>query len=362
MPTPSFTTPPLVPRAPMAIDPDAAYDAVLARAPDADFVYAVVTTGVYCRTSCRARRPRRENARFFRTTAEARAAGYRPCKRCRPDAAPADVRVAERIAELCRAIDGRIDDPPTLADLADQAGLSPSHTHRLFKRVTGLTPRGYAQARRAQRFREGLAGAPTVTAAIYEAGFGSSSRCYEKADAMLGMTPSAYRAGAPGKVIRYAIGPCSLGRVLVAATERGICAILLGDGAEELVADLRGRFGAAELAPSAELAAELADVVATVDDPSRPFALPLDVRGTAFQQKVWEALRTIPCGQTTTYSELAAAIGKPKAVRAVASACANNPVAVVVPCHRVRRKDGGLAGYRWGVDRKRMLLDRESDE
>lgn len=346
---------------PAFIDPDAAYEAVLARAADADFVYAVVTTGVYCRPSCAARRPRRDNARFFHTTEEARAAGYRACKRCKPDDAPARRRDAARVAELCRLIE-ESDATLSLATLAAHAGLSPSHTHRLFKSVTGLTPRAYARARRAERLRSELPEAESVTAAIYEAGFGSSSRAYENTDAILGMTPSAYRAGAPGRRIRHAVGTCSLGRVLVATTERGVCAILLGDDADELTADLRQRFASAELVASTELGDALAQVVSAVDDSSARFELPLDVQGTAFQQRVWTALREIPVGETTSYSELAAAIGKPSAVRAVATACAQNPVAVVVPCHRVRRKDGSLAGYRWGADRKRRLLDRESEE
>lgn len=345
---------------PAPIDPDVAYAAVLARAEDADFVYAVVTTGIYCRPRCRAKRPRRDNARYFHTPDQARVAGYRACKRCDPDAATPR-RDVDRVARLCRLIDDRVDAPPSLAELADHAGLSASHTHRVFKSAMGMTPAAYARARRAERFRAGLAEAPSVTEAIHEAGFGSSSRCYEHTDNLLGMTPSAYRSGAPGQTIQYATGPCSLGRVLVAVTERGVCAILLGDDAAELVDDLKRRFDAADLVPSTALTEELRQVVAAVDR-HQPLALPLDVRGTAFQQRVWAALGAIPAGQTVSYGELAAGIGKPEAVRAVASACAANPLAVVVPCHRVRRQDGTLGGYRWGLERKRELLDREADD
>jgi len=322
----------------------------------AAFFYAVVTTGVYCRPDCGARRPRPENVRYFETTAAAEAAGYRACKRCRPDEAVAGDEV---VAAACRRIAAAAA-VPSLNSLAAAAGLSPFHFHRRFKAVTGVTPRGYAAGLRARRVREGLAGAARVTEAIFDAGFESAGRFYAEAAGFLGMTPSAYRAGGAGEDIFYALGSCGLGAVLVAASGAGICAISLGDDAAALVADLRKTFPAARVAEDEAFAAVLGQVIAFVEAPRRDLGLPLDIRGTAFQLRVWEALRRIPAGTTASYAEIAAAIGAPKAVRAVAGACAANTLAVAVPCHRAKRADGGLAGYRWGVARKRRLLEVEA--
>ena len=343
--------------------PDAAsarWAAVRARDADAAFVYAVATTGVFCRPSCAARPARPEHVSFFPTADAARQAGFRPCKRCRPDLPPKAEREQALIAKACRRIESA-EEPPSLAELANGAGVSPSHFHRLFRRITGLTPRGYAAGCRARLLHAALPAAPTVTEAFYGAGFNSPGRFYAAAPGLLGMTPSAYRAGAPGELIRHAAGNSALGVVLVAATGIGVCAILLGDDAETLAADLRARFPRARLEPGdAQFSAWVAAVVSFVDAPAAgSLALPLDIRGTAFQRRVWEALRAIPPGETRTYSAVAAGLGAPNAVRAVAGACAANPLAVAVPCHRVVGRDGGLSGYRWGLHRKRALLDRE---
>mgnify|MGYP001235099283 CR=1 FL=1 len=317
---------------------------------------AVSSTGVYCRPPCGARRPRPENVAFFADGEEARAAGFRPCKRCRPDEQGRETRL---VAEACRAIE-TAGDMPSLEDLAAQAGLSPSHFHRLFKAATGLTPRAYAVAERAHRVREGLARAGSVTSAIYEAGFNASSRFYEASNAMLGMTPTDYREGGAQARILFALGQCSLGAILVARSARGICAISLGDDPEMLLRDLQDRFPKADLVGGDEAFERVvAEVVGFVEDPGLGLGLPLDIRGTAFQQRVWQALRDIPAGETATYAEVARRIGEPKAVRAVAGACAANAIAVAIPCHRVVRTDGSLSGYRWGVARKRDLLARE---
>jgi AraC family transcriptional regulator of adaptative response/methylated-DNA-[protein]-cysteine methyltransferase len=325
-----------------------------------EFFYAVETTGVYCQASCAARLPRPENVAFYTTRAEAERAGYRPCLRCRPDQAPVVERHAELVAELCRMIESS-DGVPTLAELAARAGLSTFHTHRLFKAVTGVTPRAYAAARRAERTRARLQAAPSVTAAIYDAGFHSAARFYAQAPDMLGMTPTAYKAGGVELPIRFAVGQCSLGAILVAATGRGVCAILLGDDPEELVHDLERRFRRARLdGADPSFAAVVARVVAVVEGTQPAATLPLDIRGTAFQQRVWKELAKIPPGATRSYHDIAKAIGRPKAVRAIAQACAANALAVAIPCHRVVRTDGALSGYRWGVERKRVLLDREA--
>lgn len=329
------------------------------RAADGTFVYSVKTTGVYCRPSCAARRANPQNVEFHRTPADAEAAGFRACKRCRPaDDAP-ERQHAATVAAICRSIDAA-DAPLSLEVLARQAGLSPYHFHRVFKAVTGVTPRAYAAAKRADRVRRELETSPTVTEAIYGAGFNSGGRFYDSADALLGMAPKAFRAGGAGTEITFAVGECSLGSVLVAQSDRGICAILLGDDPEVLVRDLQDRFPRATLIGGAQnFEQTAARVIAMVDDPSRGLGLPLDVRGTAFQQRVWQALRQIPVGTTATYAEIARRIGAPRSVRAVAGACAANPVAVAIPCHRVVRTDGGLSGYRWGLERKRALLARE---
>lgn len=330
------------------------------QAADGTFVYSVKTTGVYCRPSCPARPARPENVAFHATPAAAERAGFRPCKRCKPDQPPLAERQAAQVAALCRLIETS-DRVPTLDELASSAGLSAFHTHRLFKSVTGVTPRAYAAAHRARRVRGELETRATVTEAIYGAGFGSSARFYAAANAVLGMTPTAYRAGGTGSEIRFAIGQCTLGAILVAATERGVCAILLGDDPEALAHDLERRFPRARLVGAdAGFERLVAQVVGLVEQPELGTELPLDIRGTAFQQRVWKALRRIPAGKTASYAEIARRIGAPRSVRAVAQACAANALAVAIPCHRVVRTDGDLSGYRWGVERKRALLDREA--
>jgi AraC family transcriptional regulator of adaptative response/methylated-DNA-[protein]-cysteine methyltransferase len=328
-------------------------------AQDGRFVYAVRTTGIYCRPGCPSRLPKPANVEFFGDTSAAEAAGYRPCQRCRPKDAPLAARQAELVAEACRAIEAA-EEVPTLDQLAAQAGLSAFHFHRIFKAVTGLTPKDYASAHRGRRMRQELAEAGSVTDALYGAGFNSSGRFYAAADRLLGMKPAAYRKGGAAAEIRFAVGQCSLGAILVAQSERGICAILLGDDPETLVRDLEDRFpNAILIGGDAGFEALVAKVVGFVEAPGLGLDLPLDVRGTAFQERVWQALRDIPAGRTVSYSELAEAIGAPGAVRAVAGACAANKIAVAIPCHRVVRNDGGLSGYRWGVERKRALIERE---
>jgi len=342
---------------------DPRWAAVVARdlAADGKFFYSVKTTGVYCRPSCAARAARPENIEFHLTAADAERAGFRPCKRCKPDQPPLAERHAARVAELCRLIE-TAETVPSLEELANHAGLSPHHLHRLFKAVTGLTPKAYATAHRAQRMRTELERSSTVTEAIYSAGYSSNGRFYEKSNQVLGMTPTNYRAGGANTEIRFAIGECSLGSILVAASRRGVCAILLGDDPDALARDLQDRFPRADLiGGDARFEQLVAKVVAFVEAPGLGLDLPLDVRGTAFQQRVWQALREIPAGATVSYAEIAKRIGAPKAVRAVAQACAANALAVAIPCHRVVRNDGGLSGYRWGVDRKRALLDREAN-
>jgi len=329
-------------------------------AADGSFVYGVVTTGVYCLPSCGSRAARRENVRFYADNDTAEAAGFRACKRCRPDGASLAVRQTEQVVALCRYIEG-LDQPPTLQALASHAGLSPSHLSRIFKKVTGVTPKGYCKLHQSKRVCAALRAADSVTDAIYSAGYSSSSRFYENADAIIGMTPTEFRAGGTALPIRFAVGECSLGSVLVAATERGICTVTLGDDPEVLVRDLERRFFEAELIGSdARFMSLVARVVGLIESPQTGLDLPLDIRGTTFQLKVWTALRKVPAGSTLNYRELAIAIGRPTAARAVAAACAANPVAVAIPCHRVIRKDGGLAGYRWGIERKRTLLAREA--
>lgn len=338
-------------------------DAVRRRDPTFDgvFVYAVRTTGVYCRPSCVSRPARPENLSFHATPEAAEAAGFRPCKRCHPNEQATDPH-QKAVARACKLI-RESDEPLSLASLAGAVGMSPFHFHRVFKKATGLTPRAFAAANRADRAAEKLRTAPTVTEAIYAAGFNSSSRFYEDADARLGMTPSQLRRGGDGVTIRFAIGACSLGAILVAASDRGICAISLGDDPDALLRGLQDRFPRAELVggdPGFERT--VAQIVGFVENPRQGLDLPLDIRGTVFQQRVWEALRAIPAGQTANYAEIAQAIGKPGAHRAVARACAQNPLAVAIPCHRVVRKDGDTSGYRWGVERKRRLLDREANK
>jgi len=317
------------------------------------FVYGVTTTGIYCRPGCASKQPRRENVHFFDGWEEAEAAGFRACKRCAPH--------SEAILRACRLIE-QAEETPSLTKLADQAGLSPSHFHRLFKRATGVTPRQYAVAARVRRVRADLQESETVTDAIYEAGFGSSSRFYEHSTETLGMKPSEYRNGGAGQRIRYAITPCYLGWALVAATGRGICALEFGDGPAELRECLRSRFPEATLiGDDPDFAGWIDRVLAFLDAPHGRLQLPLDIAGTAFQRRVWAALQEIPAGETASYGEIAARIGNPKAGRAVARACATNQIAVAIPCHRVVRADGEPGGYRWGVERKRELLKREAE-
>ncbi|HJV60133.1 MAG TPA: bifunctional DNA-binding transcriptional regulator/O6-methylguanine-DNA methyltransferase Ada [Albitalea sp.] len=344
---------------------DPRWPAVVARDAHADgsFVYSVKTTGVFCRPSCAARPARPENVAFHASVEEALHAGFRPCKRCKPDQpANAAQELAAKVAALCRFIESA-PQPPTLDDLAERAGWSPWHLHRLFKQVTGLTPRAYAAAHRAQRVREALdAGRNgSVTEAIYDAGYNSNGRFYAESDALLGMTPSAYRAGGADTDIRFAIGQCALGAILVAQSARGVCAIALGDDPQALARELQDRFPQARLiGGDAGFERLVAQVVGFVEAPGIGLDLPLDVRGTAFQQRVWQALRQVPAGQTASYAEIAERIGAPASVRAVAQACAANTLAVAIPCHRVVRRDGALSGYRWGVERKRALLEREA--
>lgn len=339
---------------------DPRWAAVLARDPKAEFYYAVKTTGVYCRPSCSARLARPENVRFFLNCEDAEKAGFRPCKRCKPDQVSLAHRNAEKISSICRLLEDEAA-TPSLPSLAEAAGMSAWHFHRVFKAVTGLTPKAYASAHRAKLIRKSLNGGGTVTDAIYEAGYNSSSRFYEVSNEMLGMTPSAYRAGGARTDIRFAVGECSLGSILVAQSDRGICAILLGTDPDSLVRQLEDQFPKANLiGADAEFEGLVARVVGFVEQPSLGLELPLDVRGTAFQQRVWQALRAIPAGTTVSYTDLARRIGAPTAARAVAQACGANTLAVAIPCHRVVRSDGALSGYRWGVERKRALLEREA--
>jgi AraC family transcriptional regulator, regulatory protein of adaptative response / methylated-DNA-[protein]-cysteine methyltransferase len=340
---------------------DPRWAAVVARDRRADgtFYYSVTTTGVYCRPSCGARLAKPVNVRFHRSTADAERAGFRPCKRCRPNEPPLEKRHAAIVAQVCRAIETS-ESAPRLAALAKKAGLSLHHFHRVFKAVTGLTPREYAVAHRARRVRDTLRRSTTVTEAIYDAGFNSGGRFYATSDQVLGMTPTEYRAGGSHTDIHFAVGECSLGSILVAQSAKGVCAILLGDDPDALVRDLQDRFPRAALVGGdARFERIVARVVGFVEAPALGLDLPLDVQGTAFQQRVWQALREIPSGSTASYAEIAARIGSPTAARAVAQACAANRLAVAIPCHRVVKHDGGLSGYRWGVDRKRALLERE---
>jgi AraC family transcriptional regulator, regulatory protein of adaptative response / methylated-DNA-[protein]-cysteine methyltransferase len=344
-----------------AFDEDAKWQAVATRdkAADGQFWYGVKSTGVFCRPHCPSRPAKRENVTFHATRQEAVAAGYRPCKRCKPDQDDADNVQARAVAKACRLIECA-EEMPSLDTLASEIGVSPFHFHRTFKAVTGVTPKQFAVAHRARRVGDELAGKGSVTAAIYNGGFNSSSRFYEKAKGMLGMTPTAYKKGGKGEAIRYSIAPCSLGLLLVAATDKGLCSIRFGDSEAALLDELNTRFPHAQIGTSdAAFQATLAATVAYVEQPKDRFNLPLDIQGTAFQQRVWQALQDIPLGKTASYQDVATAIGSPAAVRAVAGACAANPVAVAIPCHRVVKADGALSGYRWGVERKEKLLQRE---
>ena len=343
---------------------EAQWEAVVAKDPRADghFVFSVSTTGVYCRPSCASRPALRKNLRFHATPGAAEAAGFRPCKRCRPGIGEPTLAAshAAAVSKACRLIETS-ESAPSLALLARHVGISPHHFHRLFKSVTGLTPKAYAAARRGRSVRKELTKSTTVTEAIHAAGFGSGSRFYERAAETLGMRPAAFRDGGTGETIRFATAPCTLGTVLVAASEKGICAITLGDASAPLVRDLRETFSKAQVIEAdPAFGKTVAQIVRAIDTKEERFDLPLDIRGTAFQQRVWQALLRIPSGKTATYAEVAAMLGAPKAVRAVAGACAANRIAVVIPCHRVVRSDGLLAGYRWKSERKKALLEKES--
>jgi AraC family transcriptional regulator of adaptative response/methylated-DNA-[protein]-cysteine methyltransferase len=341
---------------------DARWAAVVTRDKSADggFVYSVVTTGVYCRPSCPARLAKRPNVAFHKTCAEAEAAGFRPCKRCKPKERSLDEQYVAKVAEACRLIE-TAEMEPKLEELATAAGLSPYHFHRVFKSIAGVTPKAYAIAHRQKRVRDQLKRSRSVTEAIHDAGFNSSGRFYANSSEVLGMTPTDFRAGGKNTEMKFAIGACSLGAILVAASEKGVAAILLGDDPEALLRDVQDRFPRARLIGGDRTFEKLvAKVVGFVEAPRIGLDLPLDVQGTAFQHRVWKALRDIPAGKTATYAEIARRIGEPDAARAVAGACAANKIAVAIPCHRVVRSDGSLSGYRWGVKRKRALLDREA--
>ncbi len=329
------------------------------RGADARFFYAVRTTGIFCRPWCPSRLPRPENVAFYRWAQDALRAGYRPCRRCSPLGSEP---LNQRAVAWCRWIE-RCETRPNLSQLAASAGLSESQLRRQFKAATGLTPAQYFAAGRAEQLQRELRRGPSVTAAIVAAGYGSSSRFYEQSDATLGMPARDYREGGVKQLVHYAIRGCELGRVLVAATDKGVCAILLGDDERALVADLRRRLPKANMSlADAQFEDTVAAVVRLVDRPAESSDLPLDLQGTSFQRRVWNALRRVPPGRPVSYSELARRIGQPQATRAVAGACAANPAAVVVPCHRVVRKDGSLSGYRWGLERKRRLLELERQQ
>lgn len=345
----------------ICITDDDRWQSVVDRDADADgqFVFAVQTTGIFCRPSCRAKHALRKNVSFFADARQALAAGFRPCKRCQPDKDSAHQHRLEKIAHACQLLEQ--ESPLTLDELAQQVAMSPYHLHRLFKATTGMTPKAWQQSWRARRLRDALAKGVPVTQAILNAGFPDSSSYYRKADQTLGMTAKQFRKGGDNVSVRYTLADCTLGRCLVAESERGICAILLGDDDATLVADLHELFPAAQDVPAdTDFQQRVREVIAAINARDAPLSLPLDIRGTAFQQQVWQALRAIPCGETMSYQQLASAIGKPKAVRAVASACGANKLAIVIPCHRVIRGDGALSGYRWGIARKALLLQRET--
>jgi AraC family transcriptional regulator, regulatory protein of adaptative response / methylated-DNA-[protein]-cysteine methyltransferase len=342
-------------------DEEAKWRAIVQKDQDADgeFYYSVKTTGIYCRPSCPARLANRKNVAFYKSPEDAERAGFRACKRCNPRGPSLAEQHAAIIASACRAIK-KAEDLPTLKEMAAAVGISPFYFHRLFKEATGLTPKSYAAAYRSDKMREELLKRGTVTEAIYEAGFNSNGRFYAKASGMLGMNPKNYQEGGTGTTIRFAIGECSLGSILVASSERGVCAISMDDDPDRLVKDLQDRFPRANLiSGDHDFEKLVAKVVGFIEGPKIGLDLPLDVQGTPFQKRVWQALREIPAGATASYSEIANRIGLPKSIRAVAQACAANALAVAIPCHWVVRNDRHLSGYRWGVERKRALLERE---
>jgi AraC family transcriptional regulator of adaptative response/methylated-DNA-[protein]-cysteine methyltransferase len=348
--------------APRSVENDPRWARIAARDKSADgqFWYSVSTTGVYCKPSCPSRTANPKNVQIHDTLARAKITGFRPCKRCRPDGLSADAGNAALVAKACRIIEAN-EEEPSLENLAKAVGRSPSHFHRLFKVGTGLTPKEYAVAHRAKKVRAGLTAAQSVTEAIYDAGYNSSGRFYEKSTTILGMTPTRYRGGGVNEEIKFAVAETSLGAMLVASSRKGVASILLGDDPDKLVRDLQDRFPKATLiGADPDYEATVAKVVAFVEAPQIGLHLPLDVRGTAFQQRVWQTLREIPVGETVSYAEIAQRIGSSKAARAVASACAANNLAVAIPCHRVIRNNGSLSRYAWGVERKRELLNREA--
>ena len=326
------------------------------------FIYAVKTTGIYCRPGCSSRLPKRYNVEFYSSASDAEQAGYRPCKRCSPDSTPMAEVKASLITAACRRIDSS---PlqPSLAELAAEANMSPGHFHRLFKKLTGITPKEYASMKQSDRFLEALDDGSSVTNAVYQAGYSGPGRAYDQVKTRLSMKPSDYGKGAPGITIRYALAECFLGWTLVAATDRGICAVMFGDNPSVLPGLIRERFPEADLLESSEDENKtIKKAIAEIDSPSDNFNLPLDIIGTAFQKRVWKALLEVPPGETAGYGDIAERIGRPKAVRAVAGACAANKIALFIPCHRIIRRDGGLGGYRWGLERKRIILEREIHE
>lgn len=327
---------------------------------DGQFVFAVSSTKIYCRPSCPSRRPKRERVSFFQLPEAAEQAGFRACRRCHPRNASAKDLQVELVRRVCRLLEHAEVETTTLAALSEQTGVSSFHLQRTFKKVMGVTPRQYAFASRVSRFKGGAQAGKSIATAMYDAGFGSSSRLYEQAGSQLGMTPATYGKGGRGATINYAIVKCSLGRLLVAMTSKGVCSVKLGDSESALEADLKREFPAAEFQRDEKrLSQAVQAVVDHLEGRAPHIDLPLDIQATAFQRQVWEQLRTIPSGQTSSYSEVAKAIGQQKAVRAVARACATNPVALVIPCHRVIREDKSLGGYRWGLDRKKRLLETE---
>ena len=343
------------------INDDQRWQAVQARdaAADGQFVFAVQTTGIFCRPSCRARHALRQNVRFYADAETAAQAGFRPCKRCRPDEQDPLARRRLMIEKACRLLEQ--EQPLTLDDLAQEVAMSPYHLHRLFKSATGMTPKAWQQAARAARLRSRLTQGEKITDSVLAAGFPDSTSFYRKADATLGMTAKQFRRGGDDTTVRYALSDCALGRCLVAESARGICAILPGDDDDSLLNELHTLFpNAQHELGDASFAARVQQVITSVDNHTVTLTLPLDIRGTAFQQQVWQALRAIPGGETASYQQVARAIGKPNAVRAVARACAANTLAIIIPCHRVVRNDGGLSGYRWGAARKAAILRREA--
>ncbi|HZB89986.1 MAG TPA: bifunctional DNA-binding transcriptional regulator/O6-methylguanine-DNA methyltransferase Ada [Stellaceae bacterium] len=344
----------------MADDPRWARIVARDKTADGRLWYSVSTTGVYCRPSCPSRIANPENVQLHDSLESAKATGFRPCKRCNPDGPSSEAENAALVAKACRLIE-ESEEEPKLEELAEVVGRSPGYFHRIFKAATGVTPKDYAAAHRAAKVRHGLASGSTVTEAIYDAGFNSSGRFYEKSTDLLGMTPSKYRAGGANEEIKFAVGQTFLGAILVASTNKGVAAILLGDDPDQLVRDLQDRFPKAHLiGADRDYESLVARVVGFVEAPRIGLDLPLDVRGTAFQERVWKALQEIPPGATVSYAEIARRIGAPKSVRAVAGACAANKLAVAIPCHRVVRNDGALSGYAWGVERKRVLIGREA--